>query len=254
MKLRVISDVHVELYPSYQELIQDLEEYISYNDSDEILILAGDVGIATDGNKINSDYFKILRYFKSRWDTIILVPGNHEYYNSQVSIEEVDKILSKTCRNLGIHFLNCKSINLFGYTFIGCCLWSRINKEAYSYVNSSIQRLLPREKYLDTHYKHVDYLIDELNSNKNTIVITHYVPTPKLIDKKYLTDNYKITSSGYYTDLTELIKTFSKNINYWICGHSHTSRYAVINSTFCFLNPFGNPTQDPTMFRGILPL
>lgn len=258
MKLRVISDVHVELYKTPYELVKDLDTYLPKNDkSSEILILAGDIGIATLNGKIHPSYYLILEYFRSRWQHIILVPGNHEYYHCSVSYEKVDEILKNTCEELDIHYLNKGVLQMFGYTFLGCCLWSKINDYSYDNLNSSLKRLLTKDEFINEHRKHRNWIIEECykrHRKEKLIIITHYVPTYKLIDKKYLTPNYLPTASAYVTELQDIIKAFSHCISYWICGHSHMGKYAIIDTTFCFLNPFGNPTQDPTMYRGTLDL
>ena len=103
MELRVISDVHVEYYDDSKILIDRLNKYFpTVNSEKEILIIAGDIGMATDGNRINSKYLEILKYFRSRWKYIILVPGNHEWYGSTIPMSEVNDILSHECEKLGI--------------------------------------------------------------------------------------------------------------------------------------------------------
>jgi hypothetical protein len=92
MKIRILSDTHLESYtgeydpehhtvnPSLEKLIKKLNETITDVTKDEILVLPGDLGMVTNSDgTFNPDYEKLLHYFKSRWENVIVVPGNTEY-------------------------------------------------------------------------------------------------------------------------------------------------------------------------------
>ena len=70
--IRVYSDIHQEFHR--ERILFDVP--IQDNDSESILVLAGDI-----------DYLKfgllLAERMASRFKAVIYVPGNHEYYNSK---------------------------------------------------------------------------------------------------------------------------------------------------------------------------
>ena len=213
MKLRIISDIHVEFYSStpyiknkLDKLFWDGKVHTTYIE-DEILVIAGDLGVAGTGlskDSLNKDYKDILQYFSERWKYVILVPGNHEYYDrdKDVSLEDVDKMIEKECDKLGITFLNknyvmipeslkqndvAKSSGLDvkhpkdryakngvakdryaknGYAVLGCTLWSEATKEAYKGMNDRLKAILSHKELLKIHNEHKLWL-------KNTLKRLH---------------------------------------------------------------------------------
>jgi metallophosphoesterase superfamily enzyme len=119
MKIRLISDTHVNFYSSSKPLIEKLDKYFPKNSKNELLILAGDVGQATRGANLDPKYVEMLEYFKSRWNHIILVPGNHEWYNSILTFETVNSMMRKECERLGIIYLNKNTYEYKDYIFVG---------------------------------------------------------------------------------------------------------------------------------------
>lgn len=70
-----ISDLHLEYYDSANDLYDKIRHFLPNVD---ILILAGDIGQPLFKNGHN--YRELLKLFKKRYEHVILVPGNHEYY------------------------------------------------------------------------------------------------------------------------------------------------------------------------------
>ena len=89
-------------------------------------------------------------------------------------------------------------------------------------------------------YKHLEGMKNTelvLNTTKKIIVVTHYLPSIKCINKKYENDKY---NDLYYTDCQDLFY----NVDYWICGHSHCPFDKMINNTHIILNPRGTPDEN----------
>lgn len=73
------------------------------------------------------------------------------------------------------------------------------------------------------------------NINKKIIMLTHFVPTFKLIEKKYQNMGLHRTS-WFASDLEHLIK---HPIKIWICGHTHSIIECTVNDTPCMINAYG---------------
>lgn len=260
MKLRLISDVHVNFYNSSKPLIEILDSLFPEIDSNnEILIIAGDVGEAFKGKEMVEKYIEMLKYFSKRWKHIVYVPGNHEFYYLEIPYNEANDRISNLCEKLGIQYLNKDIVELFGYTFVGCTLWSNVNKEWFD--TAMKERYSPginHTKFIELHKSHVEWMDLTLSKcpDKKVIVITHFLPLKKLISGKFSQPMYKISNTGYYTDLDWIFKKHHNCIAYWFCGHSHITELVKYENTIVYLNPLGNPKDLhlTKVFQDTLPM
>ena len=124
MKFRILSDIHSDYYqglwlereqahqPNVNDLIAKLNAMYPVIEEDEVLLLGGDLGIVmTPQKQISETYVSILKYLRSKWKTIIMIAGNHEYYYAK-HIKIVDVILRNLCEELDIYFLCWVRVNL----------------------------------------------------------------------------------------------------------------------------------------------
>jgi hypothetical protein len=86
------------------------------------------------------------------------------------------------------------------------------------------------------------------------IVVTHYLPTRKLIVGKFNRKEYEIGNTGYYSNLDWMIEKYNDKIEYWFCGHSHVTSLTTIGNTVLYLNPLGAPHEESEtiLYTGIL--
>lgn len=136
MKIQIVSDLHLEF--------RGKDIYSILVPSAPILCMVGDIcvcGAATDFRK----FIHFLKYFTTKFEAIIHVAGNHEYYtahNAQTkelmanTIPEIDKrlrLLTKYFPNY--HYLNNTTWTYESartkrkYVFVGTTLWSHIPKK-----------------------------------------------------------------------------------------------------------------------------
>ena len=271
-KFRVVSDLHVEFYAHPMYLQRKLDNMYPDIEKDEILIVAGDLGVAGDGmnggSRLNFEYKAMLEYFAKRWNYVILVPGNHEYYdrNKHCSLNDVDNMIRKECDKLGIVFLNKDSVVIDldpkastgskVLKLIGCTLWSEATFEAYKGMNDKLKAILSHSELLKTHKEHKDWLSKELKKSKKrgeeVIVVTHHLPLQALTHPKYLTDRYKALNSAYASNLEDIImdckiksaKEYESSvIERWFCGHTHERTEIELHCVKFLINPIGYPRE-----------
>lgn len=257
MKFRVISDLHVEFYAHPQYLQRKLTKLYPSVDPEEILIIAGDLGVAGSGVTklcMNEEYKSMLEYFAKRWNTVILVPGNHEYYDRDryCKLEHVDTMIEFECKKLGIVFLNKNvikikeplvfsnsekpfsrnstnskeskdSTNLY---ILGCTLWSEASPKAYKGMNDKLKAILSHKELITTHNEHKQWLestihaLQRKDKNAKHLIITHHLPLFELTHPKYLTPQYKPLNSAYASDLSLLIDSTNLHIHQDKMHHS----------------------------------
>jgi len=237
MKLRYFSDLHLEFIKS-NELINFINKII-YN-TDEICILAGDIG---NPYKINYDLF--MEFISKSFKKSFVITGNHEYYHKTKTIEETNEFLTKYFQKFNnITFLNNNYEIYDNYTFIGTTLWSKITNPNYEINDIYYIPNFNYIKYNSLNMLCIDFLEDVLNNNTNCIIITHHVPSPSLIDKKYKTFKMLPYNQLFYCNMDDFIEKYKNKINCWIYGHTHTSSNVIINEIPFLCNPIGYPNEN----------
>lgn len=259
MKFRVVSDLHVEFYTEPVYLQRKLSKFYPDIKDDEVLIIAGDLGVAGSGrtlHSMNKEYKAMLEYFSRHWNYIILVPGNHEYYDRcrTCSMDEVNDMIRHECEKLGIIFLNQNSIVLTTekekIAILGCTLWTNATEEAYKNMNDKLRAILSHKELLQIHNRQKKWLDKEITKFGEQkipmVVVTHHLPLMELTHPKYLEEPYRITNTGYASRLNDLFEVWQKEkypIKHWFCGHTHERTEKKLYGIPFLINPIGYPRE-----------
>lgn len=78
------------------------------------------------------------------------------------------------------------------------------------------------KKWFEVTFNKIDQLVQE-NHDKDIIVMTHHCPSPKCISDRYVNNSM---NASYVSDLEQFIVD-NPNIRAWVCGHVHS----VTNTT-----------------------
>ena len=157
--LQYISDIHLESQSEFPLL-----PVRSKN-----LALIGDIG-----NPFKNNYADFLKYTSDNYERVFIVAGNHEYWHHgkthQIVNDQIHSIVQKLSN---VEYLNNSQTELNNYIILGTTLWTPNNypflhQECLSWLNKSIEK----------------------NYNKKIIVLTHYLPSFKLIIPKYWKPEY----------------------------------------------------------------
>jgi len=260
MKIHILSDLHVEFYDDPKILCEKINKLYPEVKEDDILIIAGDLGVAGTSKKLNDEYKFMLKYFGKKWNSVFYVAGNHEYYDRKKteSIQDISDAIEAYCVECGIIFLDNDIFETSGYIFVGTTLWTNVNEEAYENMNDKLQAILSRDEVLSIHKNNVKWLNSTLNKlkklkekdrkgelmEKPVIVITHHLPLKEVVHKKFLGEEYSITNSGYFSDLSDLVLKYNDIICHWYHGHMHEAyKKKVYDIQFC-ANPMGYPDEE----------
>lgn len=239
MIIRYISDIHLEFIKPNK--IGRLLAKIG-NGSNEVCVLAGDIGNPYH----QSSYWAFMDHMNAKFKHTFVIPGNHEYYQTTKSMDEVDRYLQETFHKYNnITYLN-NSIKVYeGYTFIGTTLWSKITDPTYKINDVYSIPNFDYIKYNRLNRMCVDFLEDAIEkANTKCIVITHHIPSYRLIDDKYLTAKMLPYNQWFYSDMDQFIESKKDKIACWIYGHTHTSRKDNIYGVQFLCNPIGYPNEN----------
>lgn len=229
-KFQYVSDIHFE----YNEKIKIIPD-------SENLIIAGDLG-----NPFNKGFFKFFSYVSPMFKKIIFVAGNHDLHESCVYNDFLYNYcknqINDVCRQFdNVYFLdNDYHIHNNDIVIIGTPLWTHL---------SSNLKLSKKEYELHNkkHFESVKFIEDicKKYENKKIIVVSHYVPTLRLIEGKYKLNGD--VNSKWVTNLENVMSKYS-NINAWICGHTHSVQSIKINclthSVNCMINAHGYNSEN----------
>lgn len=247
MELQYISDIHLEFYKSVIKLEDFLTPVAPY------LAILGDLGYCA-----TTQYQDFVKQASEKFTKVFIISGNHEYYattfESRPTIDEIDKQISETCAKYqNVYFLNNTEHHIDNTTVVlGSTLWSNIDNDKKHIVKQcqndyrSIYVWDPTHQYKilvtvdDTvamFNKNVQWLNESISkySDKKIIILTHYLPSYKLISDTYKGSD---TNCAYASNLDYLMEN-NPQILYWLCGHTHTPANMIIGSCQCCINPVG---------------
>lgn len=217
------------------------------------LALCGDIG-----NPDLMAYEAFLAWASRSFELVFLLAGNHEYYNyrstktSDIPTRK-EKIRTITSAYKNVFFLDCSSYYIAKYNLrvLGCTLWSDTSsgsdEKIITYMNDARNILAEGQNHLvpkrmtALHFEEKDWLNSQIELAKNrgeeVLVLTHYLPSFKLIAEKYKDNPLNIC---FASDCESLLR---HPVKAWVCGHSHTGVQMQINDVECFMNPYGYPGE-----------
>lgn len=209
--IRVVSDIHLEHYATPP----NFEDIISPSICD-ILCLLGDIG-----NPHQASYESFIIWCRQNFATVLVIAGNHEYYNS--TVDRTNKLIEKICKRNGAIFLNNSVFIHKNIAFIGTTLWSHVpeiaREEVGNYLTDySLIRGFTVETSNQMHRECVEFLeksVQKLKDEYKLIVLSHH--SPSLSGTSYPPYEQRLTNFGFSSDQSELIQM----VDMWMYGHTH---------------------------------
>jgi len=236
MKISLASDLHLEFGTIFFE----------NKENADVLILSGDICIATNFKKEVTKFFKEC---SQNFPNVIYIMGNHEHYNGDFQLTE--KILREELEEFkNIHLLEKETIELGEYTFVGGTLWTDMNKNDpttlwhvgrvmndFRIVHNTSESILTPEFVYEQHCKTIDYIRHAVSdSSKKYVIVGHHAPCKQSIKPRYYDD--RLTNGAYSSDLSEFILDHPQ-IKLWTHGHTHDTFDYIIGETRILCNPRG---------------
>jgi predicted phosphodiesterase len=226
MRLQILSDIHAEFQNDLGEKF--ITQYLRPRNVD-VLIIAGDIGV---GDSLMYSLHLISKTYKD--SRVLYVPGNHDFYHSSFRFV-MDKLhlLENSLPNLSI--LSNKMVTINGINFVGTTLWFKKNKKYKEYANMlSDFPLIANFEYVvfEENQEAIDFL--NWHVNKDSIVITHYMPTYESVPARYKDDPFNMF---FVCNMESLIH--ERKPKMWVHGHTHDSFNYMLGDTHIVCNPLG---------------
>jgi len=237
MKLRVLSDLHIEFMSFEPPAAQA-----------DVIVLAGDI---------------LPEHYGLRWaretfpnTPIVYVAGNHEFYDAHYETV-LDRCRSEAAE-LGVHFLERDSVVIDGVRFLGTTLWTDFEVElsrgfpAELAMRVADQRindfrlilyrdgLLHAETTRQFHLESRRWLEEELARpfDGKTVVVTHHLPHRASIHPMFHGD---VLNAAFASHLPHLVRP---PVDLWIHGHTHCSCDYDVFGMRVVCNPRGYGPAD----------
>lgn len=222
-KILVVSDLHAEFWKDDKVLYKLAPA--------DMIVVAGDLGtypwLASS-----------LQVLCERYDDVVFVPGNHEYYQS--SFELVDNLLY-SLDFPGLHILTAKTGPqvIQGQRFVGDTLWFRRPKNYNPkwYQLNDFHQIIGIDEVYDRNDRAIEFFEDEVDPE--TIVVSHHFPTPQSIHPLFKSNPL---NQYFCCDIEYLIKEETPKM--WIHGHTHFSFDYHVGETRIVCNPLGYPNEN----------
>lgn len=239
MKLGLISDTHIEIYP--RRLIKVLNMLLT--SEADVLVLAGDIGNISQVEVLTKELNDAKRH-------TILVHGNHECYTT-TRVNVVESLTKFSNNNEYIHFLNNSAVTLYDKTIYGGCMWTNFLSSpvnaltAMRWIND-FRMIHDMKKYHGIDEMITQHSLFRTNSPETIdICVTHFSPSLLGVGK-WAGDPL---NPYYHNDMG--LFAHDKEVKLWLHGHIHEDVDYLLGETRVLTNPIGYDMENRTD-KGIL--
>ena len=215
MKIQYCSDLHLEFLENRKWVFDN-----PIVPKEDILILAGDIVLFKEIHQ----HQKFFDYVSEHFEHTFWIPGNHEYYNWDISKRSGS--FEEQIRD-NVTLLNNTVKTIDGIKLVFSTLWSHISPAKQFIVQQSLSdfrviqnngKRLTVDDYNQIHSECRLFLEETLKNQTNipTVVITHHPPTFMNYPEKYANSTI---NEAFGTEMYNFIE--DSKIDYWIYGHHH---------------------------------
>lgn len=241
MRLRILSDLHVEVAPFAPPRVEA-----------DLVVLAGDIH--------NGELAP--RWARAAFprDEIVMVAGNHEFYGADYG--QALARMRVAASEAGVRLLENEATVVAGVRLLGCTLWTdyrlfeapgripALPAQAAMDANRGLladyrairvdddpgpRPFSPEDSAL-LHARSRAWLRDELGRRwpGRTVVVTHHLPSWRSVHPDFAR---WVTNAGFASELDDLVAL----ADLWIHGHTHTTQDYRIGGARVVCNPRGYP-------------
>jgi len=206
MLIHLVSDLHIDF--NIAGSIAWLDRF-SGNGAD-VLVVAGDT--CQGDFLLDEKAHGFLERLASKYNHMIFVPGNHDYYGLNLSYDE-DKV-AKVYQKFGFDVLDNWQVKIHKHSFAGTTLWFP-NDPMNCIYKKRINDFNMIEEFGESVYHRNSVSVHYLGNNDADVFITHYLPFAQSIAPQFSCDSL---NRFFLCDMSNKIEKFPK---LWLHGHTH---------------------------------
>ncbi|MGN8160833.1 metallophosphoesterase [Salinisphaera sp. RV14] len=224
MKLRILSDLHLEFYrrPEKSRIRDDVDC--------DVVIMAGDIHTSTTGIAWAAREFT---------KPVVYVLGNHEFYGQHVPafIDNARQFANER----GVHLLENDEVQIGGQRFIGSTLWTDFGSGPLNWIDAAraahpvvsdfseirhyYGQLISPSLMAEWHANSVKWLEQRLCVDDPAVVVTHFAPTWAVVDPRFGSGD--ALTPYFHSNLEHLM---GEAAPLWIYGHNHYSADVTVDT------------------------
>jgi predicted phosphohydrolase len=212
------------------------------------MALLGDIGWTHE-----ESYWDFVRQCSGLYDYVLILLGNHEYYNNYIQElpTEFRQELHRRCLS-NVYFLENETLEFDNVVFWGSTLWTRpswdifqiMNDRAFIRDKSTPNQQLSISTIHTMHHRAVQSLRQELAApipQKPYVLLTHHGPLAECNGTAF---HHSKRISAYVNQLDE---HFRPPVVAWLYGHTHQNMTFHKNNILVSTNAFGYPRERLTV-------
>lgn len=262
MKIALASDLHLEF----------ADITLTNDHNAEVLILSGDIMVAQDlhdhpepdtpypieiiktlgSRQLCAQRFRtFLKRCSTEFSYVVYVAGNHEFFHGKFP-GSLQDLRNECAKFPNIYFLENETKVIGDCTFIGCTLWTDMNKEDPLTQHGIVDimndyKVIRNDQYgyiklrpahtVAAHLASKKFISDSVTEKKDKfVVVGHHAPSYASVHPNFRRNI--IANGAYASDLSEFILDYPQ-IKLWTHGHMHDPCDYTIGSTRIVCNPRG---------------
>ena len=240
MKIQYMSDLHMEFAENSRYL-----KNTEFPVSGDVLVLAGDIFYL---NNTIAPFSKFWKWASANYKQVLLVPGNHEYYQGCDVMTRGLQWRWMFKDNVG--YYQNQVVRIDDTDFVLSTLWSHVPPQNDFYQTKFNGKRLTVEDYNEMHKFCLDFIRKSVEGSKakHIVVITHHLPSLKVVAARHLGSDL---NNAFATELGNYI--VNSRIDAWIYGHSHTNIDTEIGNTKIVSNQMGYVFENEHLCNGFDP-
>ena len=245
MKLRIISDLHIDVNKDY------MPTFI-WTDKDILTVIAGDTAGSLEATAL---------FIRAHFNNAILVGGNHIVYNYEhKTIQQLhDDYRKEFPLGSTVSYLENNYKVIDNVVFIGATLWTDYQYKLeisenmwyaasglndfrwgnFAEADGKVVPLQPRHcrDMFNESLAFIKTVYDQFaDTGKKIVLVVHHAVSPKAINKQY---KHSLLNASFVSDLEVYIKTDLPKLSLIVHGHVHSRHRYKIKNIPVVCNPYG---------------
>ncbi len=249
MRIQYVSDLHLEFPDNTRWIAEHPLEVCG-----EVLLVAGDSGYV---NMPDYAHHPFWRWASEHYKQVIIALGNHEFYQFADLVKFPDGLVGEIYPN--VHYYYNSVVSIGDVDIIVSTLWARISPENMYYTEHSVSDFyrimyhghrLSAPDFNAEHERCLSFLKKAVDNShaKTKVVLTHHMPTELCTAPEF---HGSLINGAFSVELGNYIA--NTDIDYWVYGHSHRNIEAEIAGTKIISNQLGYISHGEYLKNGFSP-